>query len=69
MSPNRRGVNVVGEKCDGKKKFVERKVGKRKVAEKKVAETGNKTSPSVTCVRNLGNPRKRVGHLSLGEWK
>jgi hypothetical protein len=60
MSPNRRGVNVVEKRRDGEEKVVEKKVGKKKVtkkkvAKKKVAETGNKTSPSVTCVRNLGN--------------
>ena len=61
MSPNQRGVNVgerkmvVGEK-------VANKVSKKRVAE--VAETWNRTSPSVTSVRNLGNsPRVPGGHL------
>jgi hypothetical protein len=50
MSPNRRGVNVV-----------ERNVVEKEDGEKKVAETGNKTSPSVTCVRNLGNSPRVPG--------
>ena len=45
------------EKKDGEKK----QVAKKKVAMKEVAETGNKTSPSVTCVPNLGNSPRVPG--------
>ena len=55
MSPNRRGVNVV------ERNVVEKEDGEKKVANKKVAETGNKTSPSVTCVRNLRNSPRVPG--------
>ena len=80
MSPNRRGVNVgegkmvVGEKVANKvakKRFakkVAKKVAKKRVAE--VAETWNRTSPSVTSVRNLGNsPRVPGGHVVDGGGK
>ena len=72
MSPNRRGVNVVEKRRDGEEKVVEKKVGKKKVtkkkvAKKKVAETGNKTSPSVTCVRNLGNSPRVPGVRVLAD--
>ena len=60
MSPNRCSVNVgerkmvVGEVANKVvKKMVVKKVAKKRVAE--VAETWNRTSPSVTSVRNLGN--------------
>ena len=73
MSPNRRGVEVgergtvVGEKVANKvtKKRVAKKVAKKRVAE--VADTWNRTSPSVTSVRNLGNsPRVPGGHVMAG---
>ncbi len=73
VSPNRRGVNVgergmvVGEKVANKvtEKRVAKKVAKKRVAE--VAETCNRTSPSVTLVRNLGNsPRVPGGHVVAG---
>ena len=73
MSPNRRGVEVgergtvVGEKVANKvtKKRVAKKVAKKRVAE--VADTWNRTSPSVTSVRNLGNsPRVPGGHVVAG---
>ena len=81
MSPNRRGVNigeekmVVGEKVANKvaKKRFAKKVAKNKVAKKRVAEvaeTWNRTSPSVTSVRNLGNsPRVPGGHVVAGGGK
>ena len=65
MSPNRRGVgggknqlekNIVVEKNVAKKRVAKKRVAKKRVLAKKgVAETANKTSPSVTSVRNLGN--------------
>ncbi|KAI2495152.1 hypothetical protein MHU86_19383 [Fragilaria crotonensis] len=83
MSPDRRGVDAVenvvvegrdgerkvGTKKAGKRKVAKKKVTKKKITKKKVAETGNKTSPSVTSVRNLGNsPRvPGVGDVADGE--
>jgi len=75
MSPDRRGVDAVekvvvdgrdgerkvGTKKAGKRKVAKKKVTKKKVTKKKVAETGNKTSPSVTSVRNLGNSPRVPG--------
>jgi hypothetical protein len=58
---------VVGEKVANKvtKKRVAKKVAKKRVAE--VAETWNRTSPSVTSVRILGNsPRVPGGHVVAG---
>lgn len=73
MSPDRRGVGCDGdilEKCIAKKtkkrkvakkRVFKEKVAKEKVAKKKLAATGNKTSPSVACVRNLGNSPRVPG--------
>jgi hypothetical protein len=70
MSPDRRGVDAVekvvvdgrdGERKVGTKKAGKKKVAQKKVTKKKVAETGNKTSPSVTSVRNLGNSPRVPG--------
>ncbi|KAI2494824.1 hypothetical protein MHU86_19719 [Fragilaria crotonensis] len=62
----RDGERKVGTKKAGKKKVAQKTVTKKKVAQKtvtkkKVAETGNKTSPSVTSVRNLGNSPRVPG--------
>ena len=76
MTPNRRGVNVgerkmvVGEKVAHKvtKKRVAKKVAKKVVKKRvaEVAETWNRTFPSVTSVRNLGNsPKVPAGGRSL----
>lgn len=44
------------------KEAAKKEVAKKKLAKKKRAATGNKTSPSVACVRNLGNsPRVPAG--------
>ena len=53
------------EEADGEKKLVEmkdgeKKGGKKKDAKKSITETGNQTSPSVTCVRNLRKNSPRV---------
>jgi len=72
MLPDRRGIDAVikvvdvvegrdGEWKVGTKKAGKTKVAKRKVTMKKVAETGKKTSPSVTSVRNLGNSPRVPG--------
>ena len=75
MSPDRRGVgcdqDAPEKRTIAKKKkkekvawkgFEEKEAAKKEVAKKKRAATGNKTSPSVACVRNLGNsPRVPAG--------
>lgn len=66
MSPDRRGVGCDGDVLEKrtiakKKKVAERNVAKKIVAKKKLAATGNKTCPSVACVRNLGNSPRVPG--------
>ncbi|KAI2491463.1 hypothetical protein MHU86_23100 [Fragilaria crotonensis] len=76
MSPNRRDVGCVGVDVvveNGMTVVAERKVvgvglaktkklaKKRKNAKKKAAETGNRTSPTMACVRNLGNSPRVPG--------
>ena len=77
MSPDRRGVDAVekvvvdgrdGERKVGTKKAGKKKVAQKKVTKKKVAETGNKTSPSVTSVRNLGNSPRVPGVGDVADW-
>ena len=76
MSPDRRGVGCDGDVLEkrtiakkkklaemefAEKKAAKKKVAKKNVAKKKLAATGNKTSPSVACVRNLGNSPRVPG--------
>ena len=65
MSPNRRGVgggkNQLEKNIVVEKKVAKTRVAKKRVAKKRVAESANKTSLSVTSVRNLGNSPRVPG--------
>jgi hypothetical protein len=57
LDPQQLAEELLGEALEP----AEKKVAQKTVTKKKVAETGNKTSPSVTSVRNLGNSPRVPG--------